>query len=53
LASLKQKLARNRDKASLFDTERTTRHLEAAYASMWERHQRGDAPEAFSVPAVT
>jgi len=53
LASLRQKLARNRDKASLFDTERTTRHLEAAYASMWERYQRGDAPEAFSVPSMT
>ena len=34
LASLKEKLAENRDKAPLFDSERFTRNLEAAYEDM-------------------
>ena len=40
LAKLKAKLAANRDTHPLFDTARFTRHLEAAYLQMWERHQR-------------
>jgi predicted O-linked N-acetylglucosamine transferase (SPINDLY family) len=47
--ALKDKLARHRDTFPLFDTARFTRHIEAAYAAMWERHQRGEAPENFSV----
>ena len=34
LAALKEKLARNRDTCALFDTERYTRNLEAAYETM-------------------
>ena len=52
LASLKQKLAQNRDTYPLFDTERSTRHLEAAYVTMWERYQRGEAPVDFDVAAI-
>ena len=52
LAELKSKLLRNRDLYPLFDTASFTRHLEAAYTSMWERHQRGEAPETFSVGRV-
>ena len=33
----------------LFDTVRFTRNLEAAYAIMWERCQRGEAPRSFSL----
>ena len=33
----------------LFDTVGFTRHLEAAYISMYERHQRGEAPETLVV----
>jgi predicted O-linked N-acetylglucosamine transferase (SPINDLY family) len=44
LAQMKAKLARNRLTHLLFDTERFTRDLEAAYVKMWERHQRGEAP---------
>jgi protein O-GlcNAc transferase len=49
LADLKAKLARNRDTCSLFDTARFTRHIEAAYARMWERQQRGEPPASFTV----
>jgi len=57
LASLRQKLARNRTTHPLFDTARFTRHIETAYAEMWERHQRGEPPRSFVVaptgPALT
>jgi predicted O-linked N-acetylglucosamine transferase (SPINDLY family) len=49
LAGLKQKLARNRDTHPLFDAKRLTRHIEAAYVTMWERHQRDEPPADFSV----
>jgi predicted O-linked N-acetylglucosamine transferase (SPINDLY family) len=49
LAALRDKLARNRDSCSLFDTARTTRKLEAAFTSMWQRHQRGEPPASFAV----
>jgi predicted O-linked N-acetylglucosamine transferase (SPINDLY family) len=45
LQSIKQKLASNRDTSPLFDTARLTRNIESAYEAMWERHQRGLAPE--------
>ena len=49
LAAIKTKLARNRDTHPLFDTARFTRHIEAAYSTMWQRYQRGEAPKAFAV----
>jgi len=49
LAAIKEKLRSNRSTCSLFDTGRFTRHIEAAYAAMWERHQSGAPPEGFSV----
>jgi protein O-GlcNAc transferase len=52
LASLRQKLAHNRERYPLFDTGRFTRHVEAAYTTMWERHQRGEPPEAFAVASA-
>jgi protein O-GlcNAc transferase len=48
-ASLKQKLARNRELFPLFDTKRFARHVEAAYTVMWERSQRGEQPCSFAV----
>ncbi len=39
LADLKAKLAANRLTTPLFDTAQFTRHLEAAYAAMLERHR--------------
>jgi protein O-GlcNAc transferase len=49
LASIKQRLARNRETSSLFDTARLTRHIEAAYRAMWERYQHGLPPRSFDV----
>jgi predicted O-linked N-acetylglucosamine transferase (SPINDLY family) len=52
LAAIKAKLAANRDTMPLFDTARTTRHLEAAYTEMVARHRRGEKPAAFNVAPV-
>jgi protein O-GlcNAc transferase len=50
MSSIKDKLARNRLTAPLFDTERFTHHLEAAYTSMYERYQGGVLPDHIYVP---
>jgi protein O-GlcNAc transferase len=43
---------RNRLRGSpAFDTDLYRQHLETAYRWMWERRQRGEAPDSFSVPA--
>jgi predicted O-linked N-acetylglucosamine transferase (SPINDLY family) len=52
LASFKARLARNRDACALFNSERFARHIEAAYAAMWERAQRGEAPESFAIASI-
>jgi predicted O-linked N-acetylglucosamine transferase (SPINDLY family) len=49
LAATKTKLAAKRDTTPLFDTARFTRNLETAFATMWGRWQRGDAPADFAV----
>jgi predicted O-linked N-acetylglucosamine transferase (SPINDLY family) len=49
LASRKDKLARQRECCPLFDTARITRHVEAAYATMWQRHRAGEPPAGFAV----
>ena len=49
LAGIKAKLARNRGICPLFDTDRFRRHIEAAYATMRERYQRGEPPVSFAV----
>lgn len=51
LAALKTRLAANRLAAPLFDTKRFTRHIEAAYTAMHERHRAGMAPDHIVVPA--
>ena len=53
LSGLKSKLASNRASCPLFDTKRFTRHLEAAFATMWQRHQRGESPASFAVKPET
>lgn len=45
LDEIRQKLARNRLTAPLFDTPRFTRHLEEAYQQMYERCQAGLPPD--------
>jgi predicted O-linked N-acetylglucosamine transferase (SPINDLY family) len=49
LAAIKAKLAHNRESHPLFDAGRFTRHIEAAYTTMWQRYQRGDPLKAFAV----
>jgi predicted O-linked N-acetylglucosamine transferase (SPINDLY family) len=49
LAAIKEKLAHNRETCPLFDTPGFTRHIEAAYITMWERAQRGEPPQSFAI----
>jgi predicted O-linked N-acetylglucosamine transferase (SPINDLY family) len=49
LAALKARLAANRARAPLFDTDRFRRHIESAYETMWQRVQRGEPPASFAV----
>ncbi|HMK78682.1 MAG TPA: tetratricopeptide repeat protein [Xanthobacteraceae bacterium] len=51
LGAVRTRLAAQRLTAPLFNTELSTRHLEAAYRMMWERHQRGEPPQTFDVVA--
>jgi protein O-GlcNAc transferase len=51
LQSIRDKLARNRSTFPLFDADRFRRDIEAAYARMWEIHQRGERPRSFAVDA--
>lgn len=49
LAALREKLAYNRLRTPLFDTERFARHLEQAYEMMWERYAQGLSPAPLRV----
>jgi protein O-GlcNAc transferase len=49
LASLRERLERNRLRFPLFDTNRYRRQIEAAYSTMWEQWRRGEHPRSFSV----
>ncbi len=49
LAALRRRLARNRDIYPLFDTDRFSRDIEAAYVTMWERAKRGEPPCSFAI----
>ncbi|MEA2950490.1 MAG: hypothetical protein QOJ96_10 [Alphaproteobacteria bacterium] len=51
LQSIRHKLAQNRLSYPLFDSDRFRRHIEAAYTSMWDIHQRGESPRSFAVAA--
>jgi protein O-GlcNAc transferase len=52
LSAFRQRLESNRLVAPLFDTKRFTRHIEAAYAAMYERHQAGLEPDHIVVPTL-
>jgi predicted O-linked N-acetylglucosamine transferase (SPINDLY family) len=49
LASYRDRLTKGRDKLALFDTARTTGHIEAAYEEMMARWSDGEPPASFSV----
>ena len=50
LALIRQMLAANRLTTPLFDTSLSTRHLEAAFTAMVQRHQAGLPPDHIVVP---
>lgn len=52
LSAIREKIAKNRFLAPLFDTERFTRHLEHAYELMVERAKAGLEPDHIDVPAL-
>jgi len=52
LRGVRDKLAQCRQTSPLFDTARFTRQIEAAYTTMWEIAQRGEAPRPFGVDPV-
>ena len=49
LDSFRGRVESNRHGGPLFNTARLTRHIESAYAQMWERFQRGEPPAGFAV----
>jgi protein O-GlcNAc transferase len=49
LATIRRKLADNRPTCPLFDNDRFRRGVEAAYATMWDIHRRGESPRSFRV----
>jgi protein O-GlcNAc transferase len=52
LGAMRRKLEQNRRMYPLFDADRPRRHIEAAYARMWDiRQQGGGAPQSFSIEA--
>ena len=50
LTAIKRKLAERRLTTPLFDTGLFTKHIEAAYAAMYDRHQAGSAPVHIVIP---
>jgi len=52
LRELRDRLARQRATAPLFDTDRFRRHIESAYVTMVELHRRGEAPTGFAVAPI-
>jgi protein O-GlcNAc transferase len=53
LSAIAAKLSDTRDNCALFDTAKSTRHLEAAYIAMWERANQGLPPADFAVAPLS
>jgi protein O-GlcNAc transferase len=53
IAALRATLRDAKSISQLFDTDRTRRHLEAAYLTMWQRAQQGQPPSGFAVQEGT
>jgi predicted O-linked N-acetylglucosamine transferase (SPINDLY family) len=49
LTALRRRLSANRLACPLFDTALFTRHIEAAFTAMWQRHNAGLPPEHIHV----
>jgi predicted O-linked N-acetylglucosamine transferase (SPINDLY family) len=52
LQSVRRTIEQNKLRGPLFDTERTTRHIEAAYRTMWDAWQRDEPRRPFAVTAA-
>jgi predicted O-linked N-acetylglucosamine transferase (SPINDLY family) len=52
MASFRARLKRNRATHPLFDTERFTRHIEAAYTTMVRIARSGEEPRSFAVDLI-
>jgi predicted O-linked N-acetylglucosamine transferase (SPINDLY family) len=50
LADFRQRLTAHRTSQPLFNTAQFTRHIDAAYTTMWQRYEGGAAAESFGVP---
>ncbi len=53
LKGIREKLAQNRTSTPLFNTDRSRRHIEAAYDKMWSIWQRGEQPTTFALEPVS
>jgi protein O-GlcNAc transferase len=51
LKKVRDKLAKNKSKSALFDTDRFRKNIEAAYTQMWERWLAGEKPKGFAIKA--
>ena len=49
IESIRRRLVQNRQTCLLFEVARTCRHIEAAYATMWDIHLRGEPAHGFRV----
>jgi predicted O-linked N-acetylglucosamine transferase (SPINDLY family) len=49
LRAVGRRLEQNRSTCPLFDTDRFRRHIESAYATMWELRRGGESQRSFSV----
>ena len=52
LQKLRDKLAGNKDRCALFDTDLFRRNIEAAYRTMWESWLAGEKPKGFAVKEI-
>jgi protein O-GlcNAc transferase len=52
LAGIRQRLSDNRDIFPLFNTDRSRRCIEAAYAEMCARQRRGETPASFAIAPI-
>jgi protein O-GlcNAc transferase len=52
LAALRERLRQSKGTSPLFDSRRFCRHIEAAYATMWDIWQQGGVPRSFGVEAT-
>jgi predicted O-linked N-acetylglucosamine transferase (SPINDLY family) len=51
MRAVRDKLAHNRSRTPLFDTDRFRRHIEMAYTTMLEISRSGENPRSFAVAA--